>query len=94
MITRLCKSLSLAFCLVCATSISAGHPFSSPDGNLKMNFSLSSEGRPTYALYYKGKTVIRPSGLGFILRNSDQLLEKFEVTAVTNDSLNETWKPV
>ena len=94
MITQLFKSLSLAFCLACTTSAFAEQLFSSPDGNLKMNFSLSSEGRPTYALYYKGKTVIKPSGLGFMLKNSDQLFEKFKMTAVTNDSLNETWQPV
>ena len=96
MITQLCKFLSLVFCLACATSAFAKQLFSSPDGNLKMDFFLSSEGQvhSTYVLYYKGKTVIKPSGLGFVLKNSDPLLEKFKITTVTNDSLNETWQPV
>lgn len=78
MITQLFKSLSLAFCLACTTSAFAEQLFSSPDGNLKMNFSLSSEGRPTYALYYKGKTVIKPSGLGFMLKTQTNYLKSLK----------------
>ncbi|GHV25115.1 glucan 1,4-alpha-glucosidase SusB [Bacteroidia bacterium] len=39
----------------------------SPNGNFKMNFSLSADGTPTYTLDYKGKVVIKPSKLGFEL---------------------------
>lgn len=38
----------------------------SPDGNLKMNFSLTG-GIPTYTLKYKDKDVIKPSKLGLEL---------------------------
>ena len=94
MITRFGKFLGLIFCWACATSAFAEQIISSPDGNLELDFSLSAEGRPTYALHYKGKTVIRPSGLGFVLKNSEPLLDKFEITSVKYDSLNETWQPV
>ena len=40
----------------------------SPDGNLEMTFSLTSDGTPQYALNYKGEPVILPSGMGFDLR--------------------------
>ena len=40
----------------------------SPDGNLRMTFTLASDGTPQYALDYKGKAVVLPSPLGFELR--------------------------
>ncbi|GHT14853.1 glucan 1,4-alpha-glucosidase SusB [Bacteroidia bacterium] len=39
----------------------------SPNGNFKMNFSLSDDGSPVYTLTYKGKEVIKPSKLGLEL---------------------------
>lgn len=42
----------------------------SPNGELKMNFSLTPEGSPCYTLSYKGKTVIAPSTLGYELRGT------------------------
>ena len=41
----------------------------SPDGNVKLVFSLDEEGRPTYSMTYHGKDVIKPSHLGFELRD-------------------------
>ena len=43
----------------------------SPDGKLKMEFSLDKQGRPTYYLHYKGKEVIKPSHLGIELKQED-----------------------
>ena len=40
----------------------------SPDGNLRMTFSLAADGTPQYALSYKNRAVILPSPLGFELR--------------------------
>ena len=40
----------------------------SPDGNLRMTFTLAPDGTPQYALDYKGKAVVLPSPLGFELR--------------------------
>ena len=44
----------------------------SPNGQMEMNFSVDAEGRPTYELSYKGKTVVGSSHLGY------QLKEEFE----------------
>ena len=43
----------------------------SPDGKLKMEFSLDEQGRHTYYLHYKGKEVIKPSHLGIELKQED-----------------------
>lgn len=40
----------------------------SPNGLLKLNFSLTSNGEPVYELYYKNKVVIKPSKLGLELK--------------------------
>ncbi|GAB6013183.1 glycoside hydrolase family 97 protein [Viscerimonas tarda] len=53
--------------LVLAYSTLGAQTLTSPNGNFKMNFSLSVDGNPTYSLIYKGKNVINPSELGFEL---------------------------
>jgi alpha-glucosidase len=40
----------------------------SPDGNLTVTFALLQNGTPSYSLTYKGKPVIKPSKLGFELK--------------------------
>lgn len=67
----------------------------SPDGNQVMRFSLEADGTPVYALTYKGKAVIKPSKLGFYLKNDKRsLLDSFFVDSIYNASFDETWKPV
>ena len=41
----------------------------SPDGQLKLDFSVNTQGEPVYELSYKGKEVIKPSKLGLELKN-------------------------
>ena len=67
----------------------------SPNGNLVMSFSLFADGTPSYALSYKGKTVVKPSRLGFLLKNDRKsLLNDFAVGVTRTASFDETWKPV
>ncbi len=40
----------------------------SPDGRLRMEFYITTEGTPQYSLSYDGEQVIRPSSLGYRLR--------------------------
>ena len=49
----------------------AQEKLSSPDGNLTMVFSLNDQGEPTYELFYKGKTVIKPSKMGLELKKEN-----------------------
>ncbi|MDD4923103.1 MAG: glycoside hydrolase family 97 N-terminal domain-containing protein, partial [Bacteroidales bacterium] len=80
---------SLLFCLT-----AAAETLSSPNGLLKMNFSVNTKGEPTYELYYKEKAVIKPSKLGLQLKNDPGLLNGFTQTDVRTTSFDETWKPV
>jgi glucan 1,4-alpha-glucosidase len=66
----------------------------SPNGNLKLEFTLNAQGRPVYELSYKDKPVVKPSGLGLDLSKGTGLTEGFTLTDVKMSSLDETWKPV
>ncbi|KQB43760.1 putative alpha-glucosidase Glycoside hydrolase family 97 [Flavobacterium daejeonense] len=60
-----------------------------------MEFSLQSDGTPIYSLTYKGKVVIKPSKLGFQLKNdAKSLLNDFTILDTKTSRFDETWKPV
>jgi len=91
--TKLAKLTCFAALLLVSLTASA-ESLSSPNGLLKMDFSLSANGEPTYQLTYKGKAVIKPSKLGLELKNDPGLLNGFTQTDVKTSSFDETWKPV
>ena len=67
----------------------------SPNGAFEMNFSLSKTGEPIYALYLKGKEVIKPSKLGFYIKDDKKsLINDFEVVNEDRAAHNEIWNPV
>ena len=75
----------------------------SPNGNVKLSFSLSETGQPTYEMTYKDKAVIKPSHLGLELakdkhaskgEQETDLMDGFKVTNTQTSTFDETWKPV
>ncbi len=82
----------------------------SPDGNLVMTFRLADGGKPTYSLTYKGKTVVKPSALGFefvdnayhnyghydevVSRPIYSMREGFSQKGSETATFDETWTPV
>lgn len=66
----------------------------SPNGQIKLNFSLTDQGEPFYELYYKGKTVIKPSKLGLELKDDPGLMNGFTLVDTQTSTFDETWKPV
>jgi glucan 1,4-alpha-glucosidase len=67
---------------------------SSPNTNLQLKFVLLADGTPSYSLTYKGKSVVKPSRLGFALKENKQLLDSFTVTDAKTSTFDETWTPV
>ena len=74
----------------------------SPNGNVVLNFTVE-QGRPTYAVTYKGKDVIRPSHLGLELAkdkhasaglNERDLMDEFRLDKEQTSTFDETWQPV
>ena len=65
----------------------------SPDKNVSLSFDIVN-GRPTYEMSYKGKTVIKPSTLGLDLVGTTNLMDGFKLKNVTVSDFDETWQPV
>nr|WP_223248856.1 glycoside hydrolase family 97 protein [Leeuwenhoekiella nanhaiensis] len=65
----------------------------SPNQNFTLDFSVE-DGKPTYALSYKGKVLVKPSHLGFELKDAEDLTDGFNLEKSETASFDETWKPV
>ena len=71
----------------------------SPDGKVKLSFSLSEEGRPQYSVNCGELPAVLTSGMGFeLVGKSDDLkshLDRdFEITGTSRGDCDETWSPV
>lgn len=87
------KLFTALFLLVSCVVVEA-QELISPDKNLKLKFSLTSDGTPTYELNYKNKTVIKTSKLGIETKDVPSFLNGFTVTKTENATFDETWSPV
>lgn len=82
-------SLLMAF----GISADAGD-ITSPNGQIKVNFTLDGT-VPTYSVTYQGKTIIKPSRLGYQLaKGGKDLLSDFSVINEKTSTFDETWTPV
>lgn len=68
--------------------------FSSPNGQLKLNFKIEEGGIPYYSLDYKNKIVLKESKLGFTIKPSYSYDSEFKVENVDYSSFNKSWTPV
>ena len=82
--------------IVLLLAVATGFAFDcqSPGGKVKLHVELTSSGQPQYSLTYKGKTVIKPSTLGYELIAADNLMDGFSVQTTQTSTFDETWQPV
>ena len=66
----------------------------SPDGNLTMDFHLTADKSPVYSLTYKGKTVIKESRMGFLVRPSYDFSSNFRIVETEEAASDTTWNTV
>ncbi|HTG66450.1 MAG TPA: glycoside hydrolase family 97 protein [Flavobacterium sp.] len=86
--------LTLCICFFLWNSTNA-QQLKSPNGSLTMDFSLKSDGTPTYNLKYKGRDVIKTSTLGLELKaDKKSLLNDFTIQDTKSSTFDEIWKPV
>lgn len=89
-----------SFMITLAVLISAYNQFNaqelkSPNGVLSMQFSLDSDGAPTYKLSYKDNAVVKQSRLGLELKNDNKsLLNDFTISNTETTTFDEAWQPV
>jgi len=88
------NKLFTALFLLVSCVIMQAQELISPDKNLKLKFSLTSDGTPTYELNYKSKPVIKTSKLGIETKDVPSFLNGFTVTKAENATFDETWIPV
>ena len=70
-------------------------PLASPDGQVKVDFSINSKGQPTYTLNFQGKQIIAPSTLGFASTEGGvNFHDGFKLDSVSTSSFHEVWAPV
>lgn len=66
---------------------------SSPDGRIKLDFNVTSEGVPTYSLVFDDETIVEPSCLG-IETLEREFASGLRVVDVEHSSSDEVWQPV
>ena len=65
---------------------------SSPSGTLKVEITLSLEGRVGYVVTRQGKPVIDESRLGFLFTDQPEMLRNFQLVGQGTRSFDETWE--
>jgi alpha-glucosidase len=88
-------ALAIVACLAAArpgwAADTAPLELSSPSGAVVVTFSLQ-DGAPRYAVARGGREVVRPSRLGFRLKDAAPLEAGFQIASGTRRSVDETWE--
>ena len=87
-------ALASLLLLISASSFAQQKTLSAAIGRIRLDFVLNENDAPTYAVYFAGKEVIKPSAMGFKIENSVALQQNMEVIGSTTKSNDDTWKPV
>lgn len=81
--------------LICCTiQIGMAQQVTSPSKNITLHFSINQQGQPIYQVFYKGKTIIKPSKMGISLKEGVDLTSNFSITKTEQKTVDETWNPV
>ena len=83
----------LSYCLTLVAMSAFSQSIQSPSKAITLDFRLK-EGAPVYSVTYKGKAVIKESGLGVKLKDNGDLASGFKIDSTRVKSVNETWQPV
>lgn len=79
-----------AFVVSCSNS---GLKVKSPDNKVVVKFSLE-DSKPVYSVHFNGKEIVKPSAMGFILKDAVALDGNFELVAQKTSAFDETWEQV
>ncbi len=83
---------ALALLWTGSTLAAATATASSPDGSLSVKVETDNEGRTIYSVTRKGKVLIAPSWLGFLLTDSEAMVRGFSVEGSESTKSDETWQ--
>ena len=66
----------------------------SPDNNIVLNFQNNERGQIFYKISYKGKEIVKPSVMGFRLKEPATDLLNFDITSIDTSFVDESWDPL
>jgi glucan 1,4-alpha-glucosidase len=84
--------LGISLCVI--TLAEQKNSISSPNGMITVSFYKNDNGNIGYEMFFKNKTVIKPSALGFKFIKPDLVLNQFDIIKIDSSSFDESWKPV
>lgn len=79
-------------CMACQFAVCQVYMLKSPDNKIEVTISVDTI--ITYAVRWKGKTIIYPSALGFEFKNEPAMGTGMVTLSDTLYQVNETWQPV
>ncbi len=86
---------AILMCIPASAIAGEKQTLGSPDGKLRMEFSLNDKGAPVYSLYFNEKVVIKPSTLGLqLVAPNKDLMDGFTVRDTKTSTFDNTWEPV
>ena len=91
------KFLSILLCcLISSVELAQAQTMvcQSPNGQIKLSFTLDARGIPGYSVTYKNKPVIEPSLLGISIKDNPGFGRFFSLVSVDSSKFNERWEPV
>ncbi len=89
------KHLALSFWIAFLSFSASAAPFAevtSPDGTISIAINVDNDGRANYTVSRKGKLLIAPSLLGFILTDSYPMVRDFKAMDSEKASSDTTWE--
>ena len=84
----------LAMAVLLAGCSTGSKTLTSPDGDLEVSFTLTSQGEPSYSAEYKKEPIVSSSLMGFEMKGGENLTQGFHIDSIARSAINETWAPV
>lgn len=79
------------FSLFSTNGMAASREVKSPDGHIRLSFSVDTKGEMSYRIWVNGKDFILPSALGFEERTGKNLSSGFKIVSSKSSQTDESW---
>ena len=95
--TRILAAAGLCLAALCANpgwaqDVRPSVTAASPDGSLVLSVTTDNDARPTWSLSRKGKLLIAPSKLGFLLADGLNMVRGFSIAGSEKAAADDTWE--
>ena len=88
------RSIIIATAALLLPSAAGAETLTSPDGRIRLDFSLTPAGTPQYSVTFKGEQVVGTSSMGLKAKGADLTSGFTAAGKATESSFSETWTPV